>query len=64
VEDIDDRLRKAGDELATNRKAQDASYRLARKLACIASEAGRSNRRIAELLGVDRMTVRKWVGKR
>jgi transposase len=37
---------------------------LARKLACIASEAGRSNRRIAELLGVDRMTVRKWVGKK
>lgn len=36
----------------------------AKAAAAEAADAGYSQRDIAELLGVDRMTVRKWVGKR
>jgi len=64
VEDNESRLRRIGDELATNTKTRAEIWRRARKAAAISSEAGISHRRIAELLGVDRMTVRKWVGKR
>jgi transposase len=64
VEDNETRLRRLGAELAETRKATDSIYRRCRKAAAIAADENLSHRRIAELLGVDRMTVRKWVGKR
>lgn len=63
-EDVEARCRRIGVELAESRKAVEASYRRARKAASIAADEKVSQRDIAELLGVDRMTVRKWVGKR
>jgi len=64
VEDIRSRLRRIGVELAADRQTVEATYRRARKAAAIAADEKVSQRDIAELLGVDRMTVRKWVGKR
>lgn len=64
VEDNESRLRRIGDELDANRKTGADIFRRARKAASIAAADNISHRRIAELLGVDRMTVRKWVGKR
>jgi Homeodomain-like domain len=64
VEDNESHLLRIGAELAANRKENTAILRRARKYAAIYVEAGLSQRRAAELLGVDRMTVRKWVGKR
>jgi DNA-binding GntR family transcriptional regulator len=64
VEETRERLRRIGGELAGDRKTVEATYRRARKAANIAADEKISQRDIAELLGVDRMTVRKWVGKR
>jgi Homeodomain-like domain len=64
VEDNETRLRRIGDELAANRKTGADIFQRARDAATEAVEVGISHRRIAELLGVDRMTIRKWVGKR
>lgn len=65
MEDNETRLRRIGDELAANRKAAADIFRRARTAAAEAWEnTTLSQRRIAELLGVDRMTVKKWMSKR
>jgi hypothetical protein len=60
-----------GQELPNGHRAQgwianlqDAAWGRAEAAAIKAVDAHISQHRIAELLGVDRMTVRKWVGKR
>jgi len=55
-------LARAGRKLRSTRKANDAAYEAAR-LAVLANP-GVSEAASARLLGVDRMTVRKWLGKR
>jgi hypothetical protein len=64
VTDLEKRLRVQGEVFAGTR--QEAEYARGRciDLAVEATEAEMPQWRIAELLGVDRMTVRKWVGKR
>lgn len=64
MEDNETRLRRIGDELAANRNTGADIFRRAREAATDAVEAKISHRRIAELLGVDRMTVKKWMTKR
>lgn len=64
MDDIEKRLEARGRMLATARKAERGIFDAAAALAVEAADAGKSEYRIAELLGVDRMTVRKWVGKR
>lgn len=61
---MEEQLRRIGTRLFNSRNTLDDNYTQARAAASEAVEAGISHRRIAELLGVDRMTVRKWVGKR
>lgn len=51
-------------KLACARAAVAEALRLAEVMARSASDEGVPETRIAEELGVDRMTVRKWVGKR
>jgi predicted transcriptional regulator len=62
--EIEEKLRRTGTRLFNSRRALDDNYQQARTAAAEAADAGLSQHRIAELLGVDRMTVRKWVGKR
>jgi transposase len=64
VEELEKRLRSRGAVLAGIREDAERVRAQAIELAAEAADAGLSQRRIAELLGVDRMTVRKWVGKR
>lgn len=64
MEELEKRLQAAGGNLLTARTAERHIRDRAADLAIEAAAAGVSQRRIAELLGVDRMTVRKWVGKR
>jgi len=64
VEEIEKQLRWTGSRLAEQREASELTWAKAREVATEAADAGLSQHRIAELLGVDRMTVRKWVGKR
>jgi predicted transcriptional regulator len=53
-----------GKKLARARAAVAEAMRVAEIMARSAHEEGMPETRIAEDLGVDRMTVRKWVGKR
>ena len=64
MEEIEQKLRDCGDILAEARNMTAVQRHNARGYIAEAEAAGMSQRRIAELLGVDRMTVRKWVGKR
>jgi DNA-binding transcriptional regulator YiaG len=64
VEEIEKRLRVQGEVLAGTREEAESARGRSMELAIEAAAAGLSQHRIAELLGVDRMTVRKWVGKR
>jgi transposase len=64
VEELENRLRAVGRHLLTARTAELHMREAAAVLAIEADDAGLSQRRIAELLGVDRMTIRKWIGKR
>lgn len=64
MDDLEKRLRAAGSELASARSTEVVARDAAAALAVEADAAKMSQRRIAGLLGVDRMTVRKWVGKR
>jgi hypothetical protein len=58
------RLSAAGSGFAIIRQNMDAARDSLQALASEAADLKISQQRIAELLGVDRMTVRKWVGKR
>lgn len=53
-----------GRKLARARAAAAKASRIAQIMAQSAHSEGVSETRIAEELGVDRMTVRKWLGKR
>jgi hypothetical protein len=64
VEELENRLQATGKNLAAAREVADIHRDEAITLAGEAAAAGVSQYRIAELLGVDRMTIRKWVGKR
>ena len=61
---LEEHLKAIGQRLARNRANLDIAWEDAHTAAYEAIDAGKSQHRIAELLGVDRMTVRKWVGKR
>ncbi len=57
-------LAEAGSALATARYAIDAAMSTAKEAALAAIADGVTEVDIARSLGVDRMTVRKWAGKR
>jgi transcriptional regulator with XRE-family HTH domain len=58
VEETEENLKKIGARIASSRQSLGAAWEDAQRAA---AEAKISQRRIAELLGVDRMTVRKWI---
>jgi transposase-like protein len=60
----EERWRATGNAFTTAREDVETKRNAAKAAAVEAADAGYSQRDIAELLGVDRMTVRKWVGKR
>ncbi len=65
VDDIErGRLALAGHHLSQARAKLDAEMDKARKTALEALSSGGTEGEVARLLGVDRMTVRKWLGKR
>jgi transposase len=64
VEEVEDWLEQHGRKLAKTRTTERKDLEAAEALTVEATAAGVPERRIAKLLGVDRMTVRKWVGKR
>jgi transposase len=57
-------LESAGKKLRLTRNAQTEAYEEARIAALAALSGGVSESEVAAKLGVDRMTVRKWQGKR
>jgi len=59
-----DELRRAGRKLRSARKAADDAYEAARLVALDEIAAGTAEAVVARELGVNRMTVRKWLGKR
>jgi len=59
-----DNLERAGRKLRSARKAQKDAMESARAAALEALEQGYTEVEVANTLGVDRMTVRKWNGKR
>jgi transposase len=59
-----DNLERAGRKLRSARKAQKDAMEAARLAALEALDHGHSEVEVASTLGVDRMTVRKWGGKR
>lgn len=61
---MEKRLRVQGEVFRATREEAEYARRRAVELAIEAAAVNISQHRIAELLGVDRMTIRKWVGKR
>lgn len=59
-----DNLERAGRKLRSARKAQKDAMEAARLAALEALAQGYTEVQVADTLGVDRMTVRKWNGKR
>jgi DNA invertase Pin-like site-specific DNA recombinase len=59
-----DVLKRAGRKLRSARKAADDAYEAARIAALAAIAGGVPEAVVARELGVNRMTVRKWLGKR
>lgn len=59
-----DELVKAGRRLQRARKAADDAYEAARLVALNALAGGVTEVEVSQKLGVNRMTVRKWGGKR
>lgn len=57
-------LEQAGHDLREARCAQKKALALARQAGLTALDAGYTEAEVARCLGVDRMTVRKWRGKR
>ena len=58
------RLTQAGEQLARARAAEKAAREHARELAVAAVNDGETESGVANALGVDRMAVRTWLGKR
>lgn len=58
------RLTVTGQRLVSARIRQAAALAACREAAIEAHEAGLAQAEIARLLGVDRMSVRAWIGKR
>jgi hypothetical protein len=61
---VTDNLERAGRKLRLARRAQSEAMEAARLAALDAIERGFTEVEVATTLGVDRMTVRKWGGKR
>lgn len=61
---MSDELERAGVTLRSARRKATEAYEAARKVALAALDAGETEAAVARKLGVDRMTVRKWGGKR
>lgn len=59
-----DNLERAGRKLRSARKTQKDAMEAARIAALEALDLGYTEVQVANTLGVDRMTVRKWAGKR
>lgn len=60
-----ERLTKAGKRLSVARAKVDAEMENAREIALdVMNPEDKNQLEVARLLGVDRMTVRKWAGKR
>lgn len=57
-------LARAGRKLRSARKAEQVALEAAKVAALQAIEEGQTEVAVAAALGVDRMTVRKWSGKR
>lgn len=57
-------LERAGRKLRSARKASDDAYEAARLVALAEIAGGTAEAVVARELGVNRMTVRKWLGKR
>lgn len=57
-------LQRAGKKLQAARAAEQRAFESAKQAAIAAFECGAPEAEIARALGVDRMTVRKWLGKR
>jgi DNA-binding transcriptional regulator YiaG len=57
-------LERAGRKLQSARKAEQDAYKDAMLVALAAAGDGATEAEIARVLGVNRMTVRKWRGKR
>lgn len=53
-----------GEALARHRHDVDECFAVARAVGQLAVESGELETQVAEALGVDRMTLRKWQGKR
>jgi len=58
------RLAAAAERLSRARAEDAATFQQIRQLAIDAIEAGQTEAGVARALGVDRMTVREWQGKR
>lgn len=56
-------LQIAGDKLSVARAAEKSARVEARAVAVGAIADGQTESTVARLLGVDRMTIRKWLGK-
>ena len=61
--DVQTQLEAAACRLAAARTEHDAATTVARTAALEAAAAGAPETRIAATLGVDRATIRKWLGK-
>lgn len=60
---VDSLLDRAAQDLRTARQALDACMLRAREVAIEAIDQGTSEAETAQRLGVNRMTVRRWLGK-
>jgi len=63
TEQIETQLAQLGKQLAAIRQRENELKNSLRDLAGLAYGAGVTEVRIAELAAVDRMTVRRWLGK-
>jgi len=61
---MNDDLESAGARLRRSRASLDKAVEVAREAAMRALAEGHAEAAVARALGVDRMTVRKWAGKR
>ena len=63
MDGVQDQLEQAARRLAAARTEHDAATQQARAAARAAAAAGTPETRIAATLRVDRLTVRRWLGK-
>ncbi|HTY33150.1 hypothetical protein [Mycobacterium sp.] len=62
--DRDGTIEDTGQLIAEARNDLDLAYAAARAITILAIEDGKSEVAMSQAMGVDRMTIRKWVGKR